>query len=233
MFFFNKNLIMSSYVSASTIVRLCFILVLLLLNFVTFIKLTFFVKQKPVKKYFCVHRVSTIIILIANIIYLLTWLPYFVFLFDHLKWLILNPYQNCMLQYFITSQEVKVLLVVSTVRHLYDSLTQRCAKIWSWSLIVVWVLPQLMYISIIEMFNSEKVNYQVIDGWFLIPHIRTKVANINVGFKLCVLNPLSPVINHLSQHYMSLIIPLSAVIFSCLLISFLQKRSLYIQRKFN
>ncbi|RWS29604.1 hypothetical protein B4U80_09127 [Leptotrombidium deliense] len=146
-------------------------------------------------------------------VYLISWLPYLTFSLPDGKWPLVNAKEHCIIQQSVTGQVTTVLLTLLAIRKLYDCLNRRAARIISLAVVIAWIIPQLIYLSISEVSDSDKSSFQFLDKLLLIPRSNSENNNqLTIGFMLCIHRLESPVVAQLSWHYIILVVPLTALI---------------------
>ena len=208
---------LESLVKATSIVRLVLIGGVFLVNLVSLIRLIF-TSRKNFLSSICVHRATTATILCSNLVYLCTWLPYLFSSYRNGQWPFLKQKEHCIIQYTITGQVMTILLASLSVRKLYDCFSPKKARLMTLSLIIAWLIPQAVYLNVVDIVNNEKSTHQFLDRLLFTPTAVTHQSggqHNNIGFMLCIQRLASPIIAQLSWHYVVLVIPLTAIVFLC------------------
>lgn len=215
MFFWKMGRSLESLVKATSIVRLVLIGGVFLVNLISLIRLIFTSRKNFISS-FCIHRATTATILCSNLVYLCTWLPYLFSSYHNGQWPFLRQKEHCIIQYAITGQVMTILLAALSIRKLYDCFSPKKARLMTFSLIIAWLIPQAVYLNVIDIVNNEKSTHQFLDRLLFTPSgIATHGGpnHNNIGFMLCIQRLASPIIAQLSWHYVVLVIPLTTIVF--------------------
>lgn len=204
-------------ITASSIVRLLLITGVSLVNVISLIKLIF-TSRKNFFSSFCVHRSTTATILSSNIVYLCTWLPYMFSFHQTGHWPFLRQKEHCIIQYIISGQVMSILLAVLAIRKLYDCFSPLKARVLAFSMVIAWLIPQAVYLNMVDLINNEKSSHQFLDRLLFTTKRAGQDDDLphnSIGFMMCIQKLASPIISQLSWHYIVLVIPLTTIILLC------------------
>lgn len=205
-------------ITASSIVRLLLIIGVFMVNILSLMRLIF-TSSKNFLSSFCVHRSTIAAILASNIVYLCTWLPYMFSFHQTGHWPFLHQREHCIIQYTISGQVMSILLAVLAIRKLYDCFSPSKARILAFAMVIAWLIPQAIYLNMIDLINNEKSSHQFLDRLLFTTNKRNGKDNDSphnsIGFMMCIQKLASPIISQLSWHYIVLVIPLTTIILLC------------------
>uniref|UniRef100_T1KAY7 Uncharacterized protein n=1 Tax=Tetranychus urticae TaxID=32264 RepID=T1KAY7_TETUR len=105
-------------------------------------------------------------------------------------------------------------LLVNTASSKTQSSTM--ARLLGLALVAGWVVPQGLYITLIDLISPEKSSHQYADRLLYTPnHLAVNGASHSnhIGFMLCITRLASPVVAQLSWHYLVIVIPLTTIVF--------------------
>lgn len=102
-----------------------------LLNLASLLRLMIFnIKSDKKNNQHCVHTITNSLLILANLFYLLTWLPYLGLSMYDTNWSnSVNALEQCVLQYLTSSIFTTLLLTVLVIRKIYCCFNCENAKV--------------------------------------------------------------------------------------------------------
>ena len=142
-----------------SLIRFSILSTLFLINLTSLIRLILFnVKSDLKNNQHCVHTVCNSLIILANLLYLTTWIPYLGLSIYDTNWSMVNGLEQCALQYLTSSIFVTLLLTILVIRKIYCCFNCENGKIISFAIVFAWIFPQTVYLTIIEIFGVDKLS---------------------------------------------------------------------------
>lgn len=113
-----------------SLIRFSILSTIFLLNLGSLVRLMIFnVKSDKRNNQHCVHTVTNSLIVLANLFYLLTWIPYLGLSMYDANYLNVNAIEQCILQYLLSSVMTTLLLTVLVIRKIYCCFNCQNAKV--------------------------------------------------------------------------------------------------------
>lgn len=223
---------MDNLVYTTAVSRLVLISGVFLINFFSLLRLILCGIKKPGRSRHCVHTISSGVTLLCCLVYLCSWIPYLSYSLSNGHWIFLSARDHCQLQYSITSQVTTILLAVQAIRKLFDAFSDSRATVMTYAVVIAWIVPQLCYLGLTEVFSAEQNSFRFLDRLVLIPSSQSGVHQVNgtgvegatasssaskytIGFMICLHQLANPVLTQLFWHYIVLVLPLTVLIFVC------------------
>lgn len=120
-----------------SLVRFSILSTLFLINLSSLVRLMLFnIKSDKRNNRHCLHTITSSLIVLANLFYLLTWLPYLGLSMYDTNWSNVNSLEQCILQHLTSSIFTTLLLTVLVIRKIYCCFHCQNAKVKSLQLYI-------------------------------------------------------------------------------------------------
>lgn len=178
------------------------------------------------KSNLCMHNMVTTAVIMANLLYLITWPPFLIYILSNGMWTLINEQVYCLSQNYVINAMGMVFISLLTVRigdRVREIVFRKAPLTGAQNVtltFLMWILPQLMY-DLISLTGNHRLCRSPVF------HFLSEIARITpnetdttytLGFMVCE-QELTPIM--ISVHiwqYLLLVLPFSTIIIICILI---------------